>query len=189
MKEKKEELSKENIKRKSLYRYILLAFVITMLVMFLITSLYFRYARYYLIELFSQQGIDFSQIDKERVVDGVIGAVFETLILSAIIGFILVAVVFKHVIGPIRKMSEATKKVAKGDFKTQIETKKNRNDEIGILTDNFHMMVRELESNEYYEFTGWDKDFSSVTDDLDVYATAKKVKGKIDTIEFERVTD
>ena len=149
MKEKKEELSKENIKRKSLYRYILLAFVITMLVMFLITSLYFRYARYYLIELFSQQGIDFSQIDKERVVDGVIGAVFETLILSALIGFILVAVVFKHVIGPIRKMSEATKKIAKGDFKTQIETKKNRNDEIGILTDNFNMMVRELESNEY----------------------------------------
>ena len=37
-----------------------------------------------------------------------------------------------------------------------------------------------LESNEYYEFTGWDKDFSSVTDDLDVYATAKKVKGKIE---------
>ena len=37
-----------------------------------------------------------------------------------------------------------------------------------------------LESNEYYEFTGWDKDFSSVTDDIDVYATAKKVKGKIE---------
>lgn len=37
-----------------------------------------------------------------------------------------------------------------------------------------------LESNEYYEFTGWDKDFSIVTENIDVYATATKVKGKIE---------
>ena len=141
--------SKNKIKRKSLYRYILFAFIIILLVMFLLSSLYFRYARYYLIEMFHQQGIDLSQIDKSRVVDGVIGAVFETITFAAIIGLVLVIVVFKHVIGPIRKMSDATKKVAKGDFKVQIENKKSRKDEIGILTENFNMMVRELESNEY----------------------------------------
>ncbi len=37
-----------------------------------------------------------------------------------------------------------------------------------------------ITSDEYYNFTGWDKDFSSITDDLDVYATAEKIKGKIE---------
>lgn len=37
-----------------------------------------------------------------------------------------------------------------------------------------------LESNEFYEFIGWDKEFNSVTDDLDVYALANKIKGKIE---------
>ena len=47
-------------------------------------------------------------------------------------------------------MTIATKKVAKGDFSVQIDNgRKYRKDEIGLLTDNFNMMVRELESNEY----------------------------------------
>ena len=141
--------SKNKIKRKSLYRYILLSFIIILIIMFLCSSLYFRYARYYLIDILNQHGVDLSPIDKSRVVDGVIGAVLETITFAAIIGLVLVIVVFKHVIGPIRKMSEATKKVAKGDFNVQIENKKIRKDEIGTLTENFNMMVRELESNEY----------------------------------------
>ena len=141
--------SKNKIKRKSLYRYILLAFIIILIILFLFSSLYFRYARYYLIEILNQHGVDLSPIDKSRVVDGVIGAVLETITFAAIIGLVLVIVVFKHVIGPIRKMSDATKKVAKGDFNVQIENKKIRKDEIGTLTENFNMMVRELESNEY----------------------------------------
>lgn len=141
--------SKNKIKRKSLYRYILLSFIIILIIMFLFSSLYFRYARYYLIDILNQHGVDLSPIDKSRVVDGVIGAVLETITFAAIIGLVLVIVVFKHVIGPIRKMSDATKKVAKGDFNVQIENKKIRKDEIGTLTENFNMMVRELESNEY----------------------------------------
>ena len=129
---------------------LILAFIIILCITFLVTSLYFRYARYYLIELLHVQGIEFSELDKDRVVDGVIGAVFETVTLSAIIGLVLVIVVFKHIVGPIRKMTLATKKVAKGDFTVQIDNgRKHRRDEIGLLTDNFNMMVRELESNEY----------------------------------------
>ena len=125
-------------------------FIIILCITILVTSLYFRYARYYLIELLHVQGIEFSELDKDRVVDGVIGAVFETVTLSAIIGLVLVIVVFKHIVGPIRKMTIATKKVAKGDFSVQIDNgRKYRKDEIGLLTDNFNMMVRELESNEY----------------------------------------
>ena len=122
--------SKNKIKRKSLYRYILLSFIIILIIMFLFSSLYFRYARYYLIDILNQHGVDLSPIDKSRVVDGVIGAVLETITFAAIIGLVLVIVVFKHVIGPIRKMSDATKKVAKGDFNVQIENKKIRKDKI-----------------------------------------------------------
>ena len=137
-------------KRKSLYRFLILAFIIILCITILVTSLYFRYARYYLIELLHVQGIEFSELDKDRVVDGVIGAVFETVTLSAIIGLVLVIVVLKHIVGPIRKMTLATKKVAKGEFTVQIDNgRKHRRDEIGLLTDNFNMMVRELESNEY----------------------------------------
>lgn len=137
-------------KRKSLYRFLIIAFLISLLITILVTGLYFRYARYYLIELLQVQGIEISELDKDRVVDGVIGAVTETVTLSAIIGLVLVIVVFKHIVGPIRKMTIATKKVAKGDFSVQIDNgRKYRKDEIGILTDNFNMMVRELESNEY----------------------------------------
>ena len=38
----------------------------------------------------------------------------------------------------------------------------------------------EVLSDEYYEFTGWDKDFSSVTDDLEIYAVGNKIKGRIE---------
>ena len=37
-----------------------------------------------------------------------------------------------------------------------------------------------IDSNEYYEFTGWDQDFSNITEDIEVYAQAIKVKGKIE---------
>ena len=38
----------------------------------------------------------------------------------------------------------------------------------------------EVLSDEYYEFTGWDKEFSSVTDDLEIYAVGNKIKGRIE---------
>ena len=38
----------------------------------------------------------------------------------------------------------------------------------------------EITSNEYYEFIGWDKEFSCITDDLEVYAQSTKIKGKIE---------
>ena len=123
-------------KRKSLYRFLILAFIIILCITILVTSLYFRYARYYLIELLHVQGIEFSELDKDRVVDGVIGAVFETVTLSAIIGLVLVIVVFKHIVGPIRKMPIATKKVAKGDFTVQIDNgRKHRTLSLATLTD------------------------------------------------------
>lgn len=71
-----------------------------------------------------------------------------------IIGLALVLIVASHIIRPIRKLTEATKKIASGDFNTTVDI--NRNDEIGELADNFNIMVKELNSIEYLR-----KDFVS----------------------------
>ena len=63
------------------------------------------------------------------------------LISVVIIGFIT-----KKMLSPIKKITEATKRVAQGDFTVELETK--RDDEIGELTNNFNKMVKELNSIE-----------------------------------------
>ncbi len=59
---------------------------------------------------------------------------------------ILVGIFSRKMLIPIQKLSEATKKVASGDFNIKLETK--REDEIGELTNNFNKMVEDLKSIE-----------------------------------------
>ena len=47
---------------------------------------------------------------------------------------------------PIKQINEATKKVTKGDYDIELETK--RKDEIGELTENFNKMIKGLKSTE-----------------------------------------
>lgn len=59
---------------------------------------------------------------------------------------LIIANITKRMLRPIEKITNATKKVAGGDFTVQLET--NRKDEIGELTHNFNKMVKELNSIE-----------------------------------------
>ena len=77
-----------------------------------------------------------------------------TLVSYVIIGACLIALLSKRAVKPILKLTYATKEVAKGNFDIQIENESN--DEIGLLTDNFNKMTRELKSIEYLR-----KDFMS----------------------------
>lgn len=52
----------------------------------------------------------------------------------------------RKIVNPIKKITNATQKVASGDFTVELETK--RDDEIGELTHNFNKMVKELNSIE-----------------------------------------
>ena len=71
------------------------------------------------------------------------------LFTSIIIGLILAKIISKRVLKPITDLNEATKKVAKGDFNTQIE-------EIGIgkeikeMTHSFNIMTNELKNIETF---------------------------------------
>ena len=61
----------------------------------------------------------------------------------------------KRMVNPIVKISNATKRIASGDFDVRID-ETDHSDEIGELQRNFNRMARELKSNEYLK-----KDFIS----------------------------
>lgn len=52
--------------------------------------------------------------------------------------------------------------------------------ETQTIEHNESAVAPKVDSDEFYDFTGWDKDFSNITDDLEVHATALKVRGKIE---------
>ena len=93
--------------------------------------------------------IEFNLTSDEEVRD-VIEIVRRTIILlvlnSFLISAVIVRVTSKKMLIPIKKLSSAAKKVAKGDFSIKLET--YREDEIGELTNNFNQMVTELGSLE-----------------------------------------
>lgn len=68
--------------------------------------------------------------------------IFRVNFLSLIFGSVLMLIASRFIVKPIRKLSEATEKIAKGDFNIYIE--KKREDEIGQLIDNFNTMTKEL---------------------------------------------
>lgn len=90
----------------------------------------------------------------DSILEKTLEALKSALWYGIIIGLALVLIVTSHIIRPIRKLTEATKKIASGNFNTTVDI--NRNDEIGELADNFNIMVKELNSIEYLR-----KDFVS----------------------------
>ena len=76
------------------------------------------------------------------------------LLLSTLITILLVLIVLKQIVKPMKRLTEATKQVAIGNF--DVKVKQTTNDEIGILVMNFNKMAQELKNNEYLK-----KDFVS----------------------------
>ncbi len=74
--------------------------------------------------------------------------------LTMLTGGIALVYIIKFVSAPIEEISKMTQEVAKGDFNLELDI--HRQDEIGILADNFNKMVRELDGMEYMR-----KDFMS----------------------------
>jgi signal transduction histidine kinase len=77
-----------------------------------------------------------------------------TLYLCAFIGSILVLITVRMIVKPIKKLSNATKEVAKGNF--DIEIIPHSIDELGQLEKNFNLMTKELKNKEFLQ-----KDFIS----------------------------
>lgn len=70
-------------------------------------------------------------------------------IISVATGTVISAIVGKRLLTPIINISEATKKVAKGDFKIVME-ENSLSSEVRLMVHNFNLMARELDSTEIF---------------------------------------
>ncbi|HEY5537459.1 MAG TPA: HAMP domain-containing sensor histidine kinase [Acetobacterium sp.] len=70
-----------------------------------------------------------------------------TLLLTLIIGTILMLIAVAMIVRPIKAVSEATKKVADGDFNLRLKVKGK--DELATLAKNFNIMTEALSKNDY----------------------------------------
>jgi signal transduction histidine kinase len=69
-----------------------------------------------------------------------------TFFASAIVGTIIILLVVRSVVKPIKRLSKASKEVAKGNFDIEVDVKSK--DEIGQLTADFNLMTKELKNIE-----------------------------------------
>lgn len=68
------------------------------------------------------------------------------LVLGAIIAGTVGFTVSRHLVKPIHLLTNAAQKIASGDLKTPISLDNNREDEVGVLTEAFYNMQRELQN-------------------------------------------
>lgn len=124
----------------SLYIYLVISFIVILIVIIVATSLYFNYKKRGLLS--------------DTLSASLINGVKTGMMYGLVVGMCMMSVVARHIIVPIKKIKDATKKVATGDFNVKVDF--SRSDEIGDLADNFNLMVDELNSIEYLR-----KDFVS----------------------------
>ena len=133
-------------KKNSIQRKIITTTITYILIAIVITSFCFYI---FVHKSVSMELIKISVTQKEAAKQ--VTKVFNRSIRIAIIGLISAAILIvssiaRKMLNPIKKITDATKKVASGDFSVHLET--DRKDEIGELTHNFNKMVKELNSIE-----------------------------------------
>ncbi len=87
---------------------------------------------------FFQENINTEQNEKIRKRTGLV------FLVTNATGTVLILLAVRSIVRPIKKLSEASKDVAKGNFDVEIESKGV--DELGKLTADFNLMVKELKS-------------------------------------------
>lgn len=128
-------------KKNSIQRNLTLIFVIGILIVVVITII-----GYYI--LIDDQIINklIQLHDSEELSQTIRRNVILMILNTIVISIILIQLISRRMIKPIKQITEATKKVAAGDFSVKLET--NRKDEIQDLVDNFNQMVNDLGSIE-----------------------------------------
>ena len=129
-------------KRKSLQRDLVKDIIICIIIVMFISLVgFYIFVNKETLERLIQINVESKEQIKELLSitrRSVVLLVINTILISAIV----MKITSKKLLQPIEKMTEATKKVASGDFNVKLETQ--REDEIGELTQNFNQMVKEL---------------------------------------------
>ena len=143
-------------KRKSLQRNLVIDLIICIIIVMFISLLIFLFFLHVLFislvgfyifvnkeTLNSLIQVNFENKEQIKEILGITRRSLVLLIINTIlISTIVMRITSKKILQPIKKMTEATKKVASGDFNVKLESQ--REDEIGELTQNFNQMVNEL---------------------------------------------
>lgn len=78
----------------------------------------------------------------QRLSDQLFSLILEALVFGLVISVLLSFLLSKTMIGPIERLTDGVRQVAAGDFSKKIEV--GSKDEIGVLTENFNVMARQL---------------------------------------------
>jgi signal transduction histidine kinase len=84
----------------------------------------------------------FLTVEKNSIDEEFMNSIHLLYIIILLCGSLLILVAARYIVNPIRRLTEATKSVAKGKFDFELHT--NRKDEIGHLTVSFNEMAKEL---------------------------------------------
>lgn len=123
----------------SLYFSLTLTFVIIFVIMIISALIYFRYKT-------GDNNIKNAIQQEQFINDNTKSNLKSSITCGLLVGVTLILIIIAHVIRPLIKINDATKKVAQGNFNVDVKT--NRKDEIGELANNFNTMVKELNSIE-----------------------------------------
>lgn len=129
-------------RKKSIQRSLIMDFMLSIIIVVIISLIgFYIFVNKEALDTLIQ--INLESNEKIRELLGIIKrSIFILIINTILISAIAMKITSKKMLQPIRKITEATKKVSSGDFKVRLETK--RSDEIGELTNNFNQMVKEL---------------------------------------------
>ncbi|WP_026907979.1 sensor histidine kinase [Paucisalibacillus globulus] len=87
-----------------------------------------------------------TRIDYEDEFEDIQQGIFISLLIVLFIGSILILLASTYLVNPIRKLTNAARKIAKGDFSVRVEkTNRKNQDEVGELIDSFNHMTAEIE--------------------------------------------
>lgn len=133
-------------KRNSIQRKVITTATIYILIIIIITSLFFYFFVHKSIDMELVE-INIKQREEAKEILAMSSKSIRIVIISILVATVgLIAYVTRKMLNPVAKITEATQKVASGDFTVHLET--DRTDELGELTHNFNKMVKELNSIE-----------------------------------------
>lgn len=133
-------------KRDSIQRKVIVTATIYIFIIIIITSLLFYFFVHKSIDMELVQ-INIKQSKEAKEILNMSGKSIRIVIISIVVATVgVIAYITRKMLNPVAKITEATKKVASGDFTVHLET--DRIDELGELTHNFNTMVKELNSIE-----------------------------------------
>ncbi|WP_254118968.1 HAMP domain-containing sensor histidine kinase [Bacillus sp. FJAT-29790] len=84
----------------------------------------------------------FITVEKNSVDDEIMNSIHLMYVIILLLGSLLILIAARYLVNPILQLTKATKRMAKGKFDFEIQTK--RKDEIGVLSTSFKEMANEI---------------------------------------------